>query len=265
MKKLNETIKKNRQAQEMITELNDTENQLKIQKAKLQEVKQNLSNDKAVLQDYKLQLNPAVHSTNDTTELKNLNRLIQDVEKDLQVTARMRHQIENAIQTFKEDIKDIKENLFQLLSLIVEREKRTLEYGKGAEILNDFLNLNQEFVESAQTVFSDLDLKQLSPKDTALNIRGNYKFIEHMSLINASITMPYSINNAKSHKEYYDKKLKRLRRLIRNFGKPKTPKLPEESKEQKPGLINKVVNGVKLGLEKVAIKVTPNEADEIFK
>ena len=264
--KLNETIKKNQQVQEFITKLNDTQKQLDTQRAKLQEVKQNLSNDKAVLHDYKQQLSQAVHSTNDTIELKNLNRLIQDVEKDIQVISRMKQQIENAIQILKEDIKSVKEKLFQLLRFIIKSEKKTLEIGEGAELLEKFLNLNQEFVESARAVFSDLGLPRLDIQNVLLHVKGNYRFIEHMSLINASIPVPIEINNAESHKEYYDKKIKKFQRIIRNFGKSKTAnKLPEEPKEPKPGLLDKVVNGLQSGLEKVAIKVSSEELNKIFK
>ena len=260
--KLNETIKKNKQAQEFIKELHDTEKQLNIQRAKLQEVEQNLKNDKAVYDDYKQQLNQAVNS--DTTELKNLNRLIQDVEKDLQVTARMRHQIENTVQTLRENIRKIKENLFKLLSFIVKKERRILEYGKGADSLNPFLNLNEQFVESVDKLFIELGLQRLDFRKTRLSIIGNYRFIEHLSSIGNPVILPYSINNAQSHKEFYDKKLKRLKRIIRNFGKPRTLKLPEESKEQKDtGLMNKITNSVKT-LGKVAMKVNGEEMDKIF-
>jgi len=262
MKKLNE----NQQAQEMINELTDTENRLETHLAKLQKINILLSDDKQVLADYQNQLIAATTKL-DVTELKSLNRNIQDIERDIQVQNRMKQQIEKGIQILTDEVKDQKLNLRVLLKYIVEHEKLKLELEKGSEILDAFLDLSRDFKNNADSVFEKYGLKKISNRnEVALNVRGNYAFVKHLSIINAAITMPIVVNNEDSHREFYERKLRKVKRIIKNFGLSKeqrTPKEPEEPEDT--GLFDKAVNGIKSGLDKVAKIATPEEAKELFK
>ena len=256
-------VEKDERSQKIINEIKDLEKQLSIQETKLVEVEKDLSNDQAVLNDYQQQISKAVQSA-ETDDLKNLNKRIQSVERDVDVKTRMLNQIKRGIHFLTQEIKEQKEKLWKLLIWIMKREKIKREYEQVPDLFKPFLKENAEWIDSVNSVFDELKLKRPNSRDLALNVRGSYPFVEHMSFIGCPIPTALEVVNAKTHQEHFERTVKKFDRIINEFGEKKVPKAAEPEKDEKKGVIEKITNGFKANVDKVAAKVTPEEADQLF-
>jgi len=256
-------INENEKCQKLVKEIEDMESQLAIQRAKQVEVEKDFSNDLAVLKDYKEEVSQAV-SASKTDDLKDINKRIQSIEKDINVKQRMLNQIRSSVLTLENSIKEDKNTLRTHLIWLVKLKKLKIEYEEVPKLLEPFLKLNKEFIDNVHSVFDKLNLKRLKYRDIPLNVRGSYPFVEHMSFISCPIPTPLGVVNEKTHQEHYEKQLNRFDRIT--TGK-KVPKVVEPEKPEKETLIKKTFESVKVSVDnvvKAAMKVKPEEYDKIF-
>lgn len=106
---------------------------------------------------------------------------------------------------------EAEEKLRNYLSLKTELLKLELESGAGAERLNGFIELSQEFSESVGSVYDECGIKLHNPQDKILSIQGNKSFIDLLNSSGESVSYAPGKSHAVS--------IKTLKRNIRNFEK----------------------------------------------